>query len=131
MGTCNPLAEDALAIAVDSVGTLQQVGHRLRPELSPPDAGRWLAHCLDTTRRERLSYAQQRLVFAWACEAGQHEGFRAYADSIGYRIEPLNLEAEIMAKAARAERLAAESGELSAQVQELMRKSGRKLEDVL
>lgn len=130
MGTCNLLVEDALAAAVDAAGTLQQVGHRLRPELSPADAGRWLAHCLDANRRERLSYAQTRLVFQWAREAGDHAGFRQYAESIGYRIEPIDQQAEIASLYRRATRMSEQASELTERAIAQMRAANINVEGI-
>jgi hypothetical protein len=113
MADCQTSVESALTAAVDAVGTLQQVGHRLRPELDPTDAGRWLAHCLDPHHRQKLSYAQLRLIFRWAMESGDHAGFRMFAESAGYRIEPLDQQSEIVNLYRRSLRMSEQSKQLS------------------
>src|SRR3546814_11106579 len=82
--------------------------------MNPIEAGKWLARCLDPAHKQRLNYAQERLVYALACREGEHEGFRAYAASIGYQVQAIDVSAEVQALAWRAERLAKESAELAA-----------------
>lgn len=120
--------ESALITAVEAVGTFQQVGHRLRPELGVEEAGRWLAHCLEPTHRQKLSYAQQRLIFRWAREAGDHAGFRMLAESIGYRIDPLDPQAEIASLYRRAARLSEQANSLTAEAIARMQAAGLKVE---
>lgn len=76
--------EEALRIAVEALGGLQEVGARLRPDMDPIIAGQWLAHCLTAGKRDKLSLAQERRVWEWAHVIGAHEGFDAYARSLGY-----------------------------------------------
>lgn len=123
------LPEDCLTRAVEAAGGNKVVGHRLRPELSPPDAAKWLSRCLSDGHAQRLNYAQERLIYRLACQQGDHDGFRAYAASIGYRIEPIDQRAEVMALAERATKLAEQSSALSAEAMARMRAAGLKLED--
>lgn len=122
--------ENCLLQAVESLGGFKLAGHKLRPELSPVDAGKWLARCLNDDHAQRLNYAQVALVFRAACERGHHDGFRAYAEAVGYRIEPLDRTAEIVALTSRAEEHAAKAGELTAEVKALMAAAGLNVEVV-
>jgi len=120
--------EDCLQIAIDAAGGNKIVGAKLRPEMDPIDAGKWLSRCLDPAHKQRLNYAQERLVYALACIEGEHEGFRAYAASIGYQVQAIDVSAEVQALATRAERLARQSAELSAEAMARMRAAGLKVE---
>lgn len=123
--------EGALRAAVDAVGTLQQVAVRLRPEMErdPDNAGRWLASCLKTARKHKLSYAQQVLVFRWAAEAGEHEAFRAFAGLVGYRAEPFDPKAEIKALLRQSEAASQRAAELSQEALARMQAAGLKVGD--
>lgn len=114
-------AEDCLELAVEAAGGNKVVGHALRPEMSPGDAGKWLARCLSEHHQQRLNYGQEQLIYRLACQQGEHAGFRAYAESIGYRAEPLDHHAEALALAMRAEKLAQQSADLSAEAMARMR----------
>lgn len=121
------LPEDCLTRAVEAAGGNKVVGHRLRPELSPTDAGKWLARCLSDGHAQRLNYGQERLIYRLSCEQGEHAGFRAYAESIGYRIEPIDQRAEAMALAERAAKLAEQSSALSTEALARMQAAGLKV----
>lgn len=58
---------DALREVVMVCGGLKSVGARMRPDLSPDHAGRWLADCLSEDRRERLTPGQ----VLWLLRAGR------------------------------------------------------------
>lgn len=120
--------ENCLILAVESIGTPKTVGSRMRPEMQPQDAGKWLTRCLSDEHKQRLNYGQVRLLYKWNCEAGQHEAFRRFAESIGYRIEPIDRSAEIIALQQRAERSAIEAGELTERAKALMQAVGLKVE---
>ena len=120
--------ETCLSLAVEAAGTLVQVGHTVRPDLAPTDAGKWLARCLSEDHAQRLNYGQERLLYRLACKQGEHEGFRAYAESIGYRIEPIDRDGELMAMANRAAAMAERANELSLEVQARMKAAGLNLE---
>jgi hypothetical protein len=124
--------ESALQAAVDAIGTMQQVGCRLRPELErrPDEAGRWLASCLDPERKHKLSYAQQVLVFRWAAEAGDHTGFRLLAELAGYRAEPFDPQAEIKALLKRSEQASERAAALSQEALARMAAAGIKTEEL-
>lgn len=121
--------ENCLQLAIDAAGGNKVVGHKMRPELSPVDAGKWLARCLGD-HKQRLNYSQERLVYRLACERGEHEGFAAYAASIGYHITPIDRRAEIQALALRAEQLAKQSSDLSAEAMARMKAANINMEAV-
>ena len=116
--------EDCLQTAIDAAGGNKIIGAKLRPEMDPIEAGKWLARCLDPAHKQRLNYAQERLVYALACREGEHEGFRAYAASIGYQVQAIDVSAEVQALAERAERLAKQSADLSAEAIARMKAHG-------
>ena len=49
---------DALREVVTVCGGLKSVGARMRPDLSPDHAGRWLSDCLNGDRREHFTPGQ-------------------------------------------------------------------------
>lgn len=120
--------EDCLTLAVEAAGGNKVVGHHLRPEMTPNEAGKWLSRCLSDQHAQRLNYAQERLIYALACQRGEHDGFRAYAASIGYRIEPVDVRAEVQALAERAQKLAEQSSALSAEALARMKAANLKVE---
>jgi hypothetical protein len=113
--TYRPTPEQAIRAAVDSLGGLQSVGHRLRPELDPILAGQWLAHCLDAERREKLAFEQIVWIFSTAKLAGKHAGFEQLAEACGYRvtavIDPKDELADLVRRSESALRQAAELSE--------------------
>lgn len=120
--------ETCLELAVEALGGAKKAGFMLRPELTPLEAGKWLARCLNDGHKQRLNYKQEALLYRLACEKAQHEAFKAYAESIGYRAEPLDRSAEIVALTSRAEEHAAKAGELAAEVKALMHAAHLKVE---
>lgn len=119
-----PDPEDCMQAAIDAAGGNKIVGAILRPEMDPVDAGKWLARCLNPDHQQRLNYAQEQLIYTLACRQGEHEGFRAYAASIGYQVQPIDVSGEVRALAARAELLAKQSAELSAEAFARMKAAG-------
>ena len=95
--------EEALRIAVDALGGLQQVGHDLRPDLEPDIAGQWLSHCLTAAKRDKLSLSQQRHIFRAAHAAGEHAGFEAFAATCGYTATPFAADTQFVDAVKRAE----------------------------
>lgn len=120
--------ETCLEMAVEAIGGPKKAGHMLRPEMTPDDAGKWLNRCLNGGHKQRLNYRQEALLYREACRRAGHEGFIAYAESIGYRVEPIDRSAEIAALSARAEDHANRAGELAAEVRALMHHVGLKVE---
>lgn len=109
----NESPESCMETAIEALGGFKAVGHMLRPEMSPPDAGKWLSRCINDDHAQRVNYSQETLLWRTACQKGQHDGFAAYAASIGYRIEPIDRSAEIVALSTRAEEHANRAGELA------------------
>src|SRR3546814_14825383 len=89
--------------------------------MNPIEAGKWLARCLDPAHKQRLNYAQERLVYALACREGEHAGFRAYAASIGYQVQAIDVSAQVQALASPPQRPAKQSADLSAEAMPRMR----------
>lgn len=83
--------DEALRMAVDALGGLQEVGSILRPDVDPILSGQWLSHCLTASKRDKLSTSQIDLIFDRAAEAGEHEGIKHWARSRGggYHATPI------------------------------------------
>lgn len=123
--------EEILRGAIDALGGLKVVGHRLQPHKHPILAGQWLSHCLDDERREKLELAQVVLILQMAKGRGYHAGAEALAGLLGYRVVAIVSEAEQLADLVRkAEAHAAAATSLSTECMERMRHSGLKLEAV-
>jgi hypothetical protein len=107
--------ETALLLAVDAIGSAQEVGTYLRPEYAktPDDAGRWLSHCLDHERRDKLSPRQIVAVFRKAFEADEHAGFESFAKQCGYEAKPLGHASQLQHLRQKAEQAAKEAAEAS------------------
>lgn len=120
--------ESMLLQAAESIGKLKDVGHRFKPEMDPVSAGKWLSRCLNDEHAQRLNYGQELLLWRMACQAGEHEAFRAYAAAIGYRIEPIDQAGELLATLRRAEAMAERAGELTREAKARMQAAGLKLE---
>lgn len=95
--------EESLRISVDALGGLQEVGSLLRPEMDPIAAGQWLSHCLNPAKRDKLSEEQKHLIWRRCFSMGAHEGFQAYAESIGYAADPKAADALLVESVKRAE----------------------------
>lgn len=64
--------EDAVRDAVLALGGMKRVGSMLWPAMAADDAGRKLAHCLNTDKREKLDLGELRLIRTAARKAGVH-----------------------------------------------------------
>lgn len=64
--------EDAIRDTVKALGGNKVVGHMLWPALPVDDAGRKLAHCLNTEKREKLDLGELRLIRHAARKEGIH-----------------------------------------------------------
>lgn len=75
---------DAIREVVQALGGAKVVGARMRPDLPPDHAGRWLADCLPHERREKLSPDQ----VLWMGREGRrvecHAMMRYLARECGY-----------------------------------------------
>jgi len=76
--------EDSLKSVVRALGGAKTTGHKLRPDLDPDAAGRWLLSCLESERAERLSLGQLMLLLRWGHDIGCHAGMDYIARDSGY-----------------------------------------------
>lgn len=83
----------ALTDCVRALGGAKVVGSRMRPEMSPPDAGRWLLDCLNPARKDKLCIEQMMLILRDSRAIGCHAGIAFIAKDAGYA-EPTPLEPE-------------------------------------
>lgn len=111
--------EEALRLASDALGGLQEAGHALRPELDPVLAGQWLAHCLTASKRDKLALSQIVLLLRKACAQGRHEGFEALAAACGYTATPASSEAQFADAVRRAHAARVEATKAAADLEEL------------
>jgi hypothetical protein len=66
------------------MGGAKAVGARMRPDLAPDAAGRWLKDALNADRREQLHPSQVIWLLKAAREAGIHDAMRWMAGECGY-----------------------------------------------
>lgn len=85
--------EDALRYVVQCMGGAKVVGAKVRPEMDPDKAGRWLADCLNDLRREHLAPQQVLMVLRMARQAGIHAAMRHINGECGYA-DPTPIEPE-------------------------------------
>ena len=85
--------EDALREVVRMAGGFKVVGARFWPEVDPDKAGRRLADCLNSERREVLSPGQVLLLLKVGREVGCHAGVNYIARECGYA-DPVSIEPE-------------------------------------
>lgn len=62
--------EDAIRATILGLGGFKAVGVRLRPEMLPDEAGRWLNDTLNPSKRDQLHIRQLALLRAMAREKG-------------------------------------------------------------
>lgn len=93
---------DCIRHACHKMGGLQKVGHTIRPKLSPPKAGEWLANCLNRTRPEKLDLEDFLLIKREAKATGCHVIAAFENQDSGYAppqpIEPEDEKAELRRK---------------------------------
>lgn len=64
---------DAMRATVLAIGGYKKIGHVMRPDLGDPEkAGRWLADCCNSDRRQDLSPQQLMLLRRMGSDAGVH-----------------------------------------------------------
>jgi hypothetical protein len=85
---------EALKAAVAAMGGTKSVGAKMRPEMSPDHAGRWLADCLNGDRREHLSPERVVWLLREARVAGVHDAMTYLAGECGYAAQPVEPEDE-------------------------------------
>lgn len=83
----------ALRDVVGALGGAKVVGDRLRPELGPEKAGRWLLDCLNPDKADKLCVEQLLLVLAEGRKANCHLAAAYIARATGYA-DPLPIEPE-------------------------------------
>ena len=83
----------ALNDCVRALGGAKAVGHVLRPEMDPRDAGKWLLDCLNTDRKEKLCLEQVLLILREARKINCHAGAAFIMRDAGYA-EPQPVEPE-------------------------------------
>lgn len=84
---------DCLRELVASLGGTKTVGARMRPEMSPDHAGRWLSDCLNGDRREHLSPERVLWLLGEGRKAGVHGAMAWIAGECGYSV-PLPVDPE-------------------------------------
>lgn len=82
--------DDALRDVVRDLGGTKVVGHWLRPDLAPDQAGAWLKDCLNPERREKLSPRQVMAVLRRARDSGHHQLMEFMAADNGYAVHPID-----------------------------------------
>lgn len=74
----------ALTDCVRAMGGAKVVGSRLRPEVDPQDAGKWLLDCLNPSRKEKLCVEQVMWLLRESRVANCHVAMNFIASSSGY-----------------------------------------------
>lgn len=85
---------DALRELVRSLGGTKDVGHKLRPDLTPERAGAWLKDCLNPDRPERLQPSQLFHLFRLGRSAGVDGPAQFILGNAGYQLVPMEPEDE-------------------------------------
>lgn len=83
----------ALRDCVSALGGAKIVGDKLRPELGPEKAARWLLDCLNPDKADKLCVEQLLLILADARRVNCHLGAAFIARATGYA-DPQPLEPE-------------------------------------
>jgi hypothetical protein len=81
--------DDALRDVVRDLGGTKVVGHWLRPDFQPDQAGAWLKDCLNSERREKLSPRQVMAILRRARDSGHHQLMEFIAGDSGYSTQPI------------------------------------------
>lgn len=76
-----------------ALGGAKEVGHFLWPEMSPDDAAKKLANCLNINNKEKLSLDQWLLISKKAKDIGSHNSVFFISDELGYS-RPIPIEPE-------------------------------------
>lgn len=66
---------EAIRATVQALGGFKRIGHDLKPDLSVEAAGRWLADCCNSEKREKLSPSE----LAWIRRRARQEGVHLLA----------------------------------------------------
>lgn len=87
--------EDALHDCVQALGGPKRVATALWPGKTAADAARYLNHCLDSERAEKLELGQVVTLMRWGRDADCHTPMHYLAETLGYQPpEPKNPETE-------------------------------------
>lgn len=82
--------EDAQREVIRALGGAKTVGARLRPDIDPEAAGRWLHDCISADRPAKLDLSQVVTIARWGREVGCHALMDYLAAASGYsRPEPV------------------------------------------
>jgi len=76
---------EAMRHVVAALGGPKSVGARMRPDMKPDHAARWVNDCLNADRREHFSPDHLFLILRIARQAGIHTGMAFIAEDCGYR----------------------------------------------
>ncbi len=90
---------EALRHVVATLGGAKVVGSKMRPDLKPEHAARWLNDCLNGDRREHLHLDHLLQLLRMGREGGAHAAMTYLADDVGYKatpVEPADEHTELM-----------------------------------
>lgn len=117
----------ALTDCVRALGGAKVLGHRMRPQLDPQDAGRWLLDCLNPARKDKLDLEQIIFILTEARDVGCHAGLAYLCQVTGYApplpVEPEDEQASLMREFIEANR---EQSARSARIEALAARLTRK-----
>lgn len=86
---------EAIEACVIAAGGRQEVGDRLWPEMQdPPEAGKKLGRCLNTSHQEKLSVEQFLFILKLARDVNCHVGMDYIASKCNYKYEAFEPEDE-------------------------------------
>lgn len=85
--------EEAMADLVNALGGPKSVGARMRPDLAPDAAQRWLKDCLNDSRRENLHPGHVLWLLREGRKAGLHWAMAFIDRDAGYA-DPVPVEPE-------------------------------------
>lgn len=88
---------EALRDAVRALGGSKVVGHVLRPDMQPDQAGAWLKDCVNPERREKLALSQVLKIMRMAHDQGYHGPVQFLAGEMGYAVTPVEPADEVAA----------------------------------
>ena len=83
----------ALTDCVRALGGAKTVGHLMRPEKDPVDAGKWLLDCLSSKRNDKLCLEQVLWILREARKINCHAGATFILRDAGYA-DPQPIEPE-------------------------------------
>lgn len=85
--------EDALRSVVDFLGGPKVIGTQVWPTKAPQDAARYLNHCLDPERQEKLAPGEIVWILREGSKAGCHVGMHYLNETCFYdRAKPVSKE---------------------------------------